>query len=616
MIVDWLVGKILDASFSKVNQYLTNFGGHLGTSKKDLEGFLSAHLTSVENWCAEVNFADLNAPRHTMKVYIGLDAFVIPRRLIIEPGEKPIAKPLDNVLSDSSEHLVLLGHPGAGKSTSMKYVCHRILTEESFMPEQNFPLVLRLRELNTANTLDTDSNNNSQGRVIISAIAKHLGLIINFANEANSKKEKDERDNLEDSVAMTFIEELSPLIILDGFDELFHSSRREAAIMEIRSMVRQFKKARIILTSRTGEFPYQIDNTSLFEISPLSDSQISEFARKWLGNEAESQRFLNKLSHSPYADTAMKPLTLAHLCALYERAGDIPPKPKTVYRKIVQLLVDEWDEQRSVKRQSKNVDFTPDRKFEFLSQLSYELTVRTKGNVFSTSDLERIFKQICLDYDLSPKAKKEVFGEIESHTGLFLKSGYEDYEFVHRSLQEYLAAEYIVRLPALPDSKKVIEKIPNELAIAITISSNSSSYFMALVMTRLNTMNLKHDFYSTFITRLLQEKPEFNAHPNVVVALLTLYSSYLGISAIGNKGIQLPLFLVDKLTSEYENFMQKLAKRNSLKIIHDYYVRSGKQPTGFGGEVIILTRNDNGHRIEMPKILYSREVFLNQYNFD
>ncbi len=45
--------------------------------------------------------------------------------------------------------------------------------------------------------------------------------------------------------------------------------------------------------------------------------------------------FTEQIKKSPFADTAIRPLTIAHLCAIFERAGRIPDKPKTFYRKIV-----------------------------------------------------------------------------------------------------------------------------------------------------------------------------------------------------------------------------------------------------------------------------------------
>ena len=161
-----------------------------------------------------------------------------------------------------------------------------------------------------------------------------------------------------------------------------------------------FTKSRIILTCRSGEFNYALENSSTYEIAPLSKEQIQEFASRWIGNKQKVARFLQALYHSPFADTAIKPLSLAHLCAVFERVGDIPDKPKTVYRKIVTLLLEDWDQQRSVRRTSKYAKFEVDRKFEFLSNLAFLMTTEARLSVFNRAQLTRAYDQICSKFGL------------------------------------------------------------------------------------------------------------------------------------------------------------------------------------------------------------------------
>ncbi|MEZ4676746.1 MAG: hypothetical protein R2932_21225 [Caldilineaceae bacterium] len=180
---------------------------------------------------------------------------------------------------------------------------------------------------------------------------------------------------------------------------------------------------------------------------------------------------MKEIADSPFSDTTIRPLTLAHLCAIYERIGKIPDRPKTVYRKIIDLLLDEWDEQRSVRRISRYANFESDRKFEFLCNLAYELTTTFSKTLFSDKDLLQIYRQIYDNYDLLVNEAQKVVDELESHNGLFVQTGYNLYEFAHKSLQEFLTAEYIVKLPIIPEQSRTLVKLPNELAIAVTISS-------------------------------------------------------------------------------------------------------------------------------------------------
>ncbi len=140
------------------------------------------------------------------------------------------------------------------------------------------------------------------------------------------------------------------------------------------------------------------------------------FALKWLGNKSKAENLIKEIQNSPFADTAIRPLNLAHLCAIYERIGKIPDKPKTVYKKIINLLLEEWDEQRSVKRNSSYANFETDRKFEFLSNLSFMLTTSLNRSVFSSADLIKVYKKIHKDFGLEADEMKQVVNELETHT--------------------------------------------------------------------------------------------------------------------------------------------------------------------------------------------------------
>jgi len=199
---------------------------------------------------------------------------------------------------------------------------------------------------------------------------------------------------------------------------------------------------------------------------------------------------------------------------------------KTIYEKIVNLLISDWDEQNCVNRSSMYSKFFPEDKCRFLRSISYQITTDLKRSVFSSQDLQRVYKKIYTEFKLPLQDSKKIVKELESHTGLILQSAENYYEFSHKSIQEYLCAEHIVRLPEIPDDYKLLGLIPNELAISVSISSNSSQYLSYLVKQRLlhKHADLDSHFYLTFISRLMQENPDLNNSEETIIALLRLYS--------------------------------------------------------------------------------------------
>jgi predicted NACHT family NTPase len=187
------------------------------------------------------------------------------------------------------------------------------------------------------------------------------------------------------------------------------------------------------------------------------------------------------VANVPYKDLRTRPLTLVNLCIVFEKYGYLPPSPVTIYRKIVQLLLEEWDSERGVRRYSRYADFDAARKLDFLAALSYEMDViRGSGASFSTSNLQEAYREICDRFHLPPNDAAIVAQEIESHSGLIVRTGIETFEFSHKSLQEYLTAEYISRLRLLPTLGILLRNYPNELAIAVALASDPAEWFCSL----------------------------------------------------------------------------------------------------------------------------------------
>ena len=513
MIEQYLQKKAIQASFSVAKKMFLEARAKLLATETDIEESLNLHLRAVKNWSDEVSFSDLKRARYTSDIFMELDLNVYPRRIRISENEEIESFPLNRIFDRGAKHFVILGQPGAGKTTSMKYLCQQLLYDDSVGSRFNFPIRIIFRDLNIPSNFSSSS-------LIVDELYRILGLSHSFDKEREKSLKDKEKGDIKKKLVWTMLESLRVLLILDGFDELAHNGSRAIAIQEIRDLVSHLDSSAVLVTSRTSDFFYDIENADQYEIAALTKSQITKFATKWLGDAQTGNQFAQKIYQSPFADTAIRPLTLAHLCAIYERIGDIPEKPKTVYRKIVNLLLEEWDQQRSVKRSSKYAQFEVDRKFDFLCSLAYVLTTKFQKAVFSEKELKQAYSQIYLDYDLRGDQAQHVVNELETHTGLVVESAYERFEFAHKSLQEYLSAEHIVRLPFIPDGKRIVASLPNEFAIATTISSNPSSYFNELVMNQFSNLRLPEEFLTAYVSRLLLEKPDFNQNINVAISLL------------------------------------------------------------------------------------------------
>lgn len=612
MIKEYIVKRVLEGAFEGAKKLLKESGRKVLSSREDIEASIDYHMKDVESWSSEVSFNDLQRTRHTAEIYVDLDLYVQPRRLHLHPSEAEQSVPFKNILDTVKDHLILLGQPGAGKTTSMKQLCHLILHDQDFQADRfTLPILIRFRDLNNV------KKPNERG-LIINEINNILGLETDLPATSKQRKVGEPGLKAKEKLVTTFLNNLQALLVLDGFDELAPATHRLVAVEEIRNLARQLINSTMIVTSRTGEFIYSIDKATAFEFCSLKRVQVASFAYKWLGNKQQANDFTSKVYRSPFADTAMRPLTLAHLCAIYERIGKIPEKPKTIYKKVISLLLEEWDQQRSVVRESRYAHFEWDRKFEFLCQLAYVLTTVYRSTIFSKADLLAVYYEIYQDYDLLKSEAPQVVSELETHTGLLLQSGYEMFEFAHKSLQEYLTAEYLVRLPTIPTGPDTLATLPNELAIAITISSKPSDYFSLLIVSRFLKLQLPETFFKAFLERLLLEKPDFNTSNKVAIALVALYSKYIEQALSNSESARAWSHMPEDLSDEFEEVFELILRRSSLGMILSNYDKEYEYQRRNGQTMFCMTKRSTrpqsgelaGIINSLPRNLYINSAFL------
>ncbi len=617
MLTEVISGKLLDAALTAAQKLL--FDGRddkvtLQVSPADIEAALYQHTNSINTWSRAISFNDLKKAKDTMEVFIELDLFVYPIRIRIDSKETIESIPLTKIFETVDEHIVLLGQPGAGKTTSLKFLCQTIFTDEQFCIDRfNLPLLIKFRELRDA----TNPN------LIIDQLYNILGLRLHFPEPPQTKNIPPHYQDvqtmrfaaLKERLVIKILEELKVLLMLDGFDELMSQKLKDNVINEIRRLASQLQQCTMLITSRTADFSYSLENVVPFEICSLNEDQISMFAHKWLPHP-QAAEFISGVQNSPFADTTIRPLTLAHLCAIYERIGKIPEKPKTAYRKIINLLLEEWDDQRSIKRLSRYATFESDRKFDFLCRLAFEFTTALKTTIFSKYDLLRAYSSICAEFDLPGDEAKQVVAELESHTGLFLESGYEQFEFAHKSLQEYLTAEYLVKLPFIPVDSAFLKTIPNEIGIAVALSSNPSEYLRQLIFDGLKKRHWTKEFIRAFVNRLLLEKPDFNRTREAGVTLIQLYTLYVRYCFFGANSSE---FAHNKNTIDLELLLRRVLHGEHVNLLRRYYEPEQVWPMENQDHLFRLVKKEFSEQellkpqITLSSFLYVRESFLGDW---
>ncbi|WP_433173541.1 NACHT domain-containing protein [Actinoallomurus sp. CA-150999] len=270
------------------------------------------------------------------------------------------------------------------------------------------------------------------------------------------------------------------LILVDGLDEIVESRTRAgvlAKLADLRLWDPQGSRYRIIVATRPParqEFgPAKGWHLRRFDLLPLDEDQLSALARGWFDAvnlplpEEKTDRFRTLLEQGRLTDLARSPLMATMLCRLF--IGDVfsgdrplPPGRHAVYRAFVDMsgrrhYAGAPDEPRGTIQMQAVQRTYGDRTAQAATRVvatSLGLLGRlalawldgdTRSAVEVLTDLTSDRRPPELDD--RPEAWSAILREIFRETGLLVQRG-DDFDFLHPTIGEYLAARCIANDPA------------------------------------------------------------------------------------------------------------------------------------------------------------------------
>ena len=558
--------------------------------RNKIEAKIAEHLTEVSRWSEKVQFFGMSFGEPLDSSTIALTIDTVPRKF---KGTKASSETIsEESLLSKNENFVLLGDPGSGKTTTIMRLARSLLmaSPKSTDDQWQYPIIIRLRDIENDTPISAviaDSLGISydivktEKEITVFQFDKKAGReVAQIKTIAVYKRQVGSLDL--DIFISKFLDRTKALVFLDGLDET-PSEFREAIEESIESLSLKLEQSRIILSCRSGDFTRHIQSFNTIEICPLNENQIKKITSKWL---IDNEDFLERLKLLPFQDLTTRPLFLCQLIVFYRNTGNLPEQPASVYRKIIRLSLEDWDNQRRVKRRSKYANFDPEQKIEFLSALSYRLTYQIKVKRFSHDQLQRAYRSICKSFSLPLNQMTQVAREIESHTGLVLESGQDHFEFSHLSLQEYLCAYYLVREPFAKHLNKYLQEYPPPIAVSVALSANPSNWFAALILRKSELFVLNYGSISSLLSRLILERPIFTS------------SVYLGIAIL-----QLIFYFNDTLNSYLAELLTNTEVRNALKkAFRIYSISISKSQSASDRILFSLNKEiDNDFDLSIPR---------------
>ena len=353
-------------------------------------------------------------------------------------GEK-IEKGQDG-LQAVREHprLFILGKPGAGKTTFLKYVALRAAAETLDTDAPPVPMLIFLRDLHRRN----------------------LSLFDFIVQEFEGCDFPDAR-----AFVTAQLKQGRALLLFDGLDEVnVDQAERERVIREIKEFSQKYTQSRIVVTCRAAAEEYCFDDFIYVEMADFEPEQVRSFVRHWFEKtpnaetrlagtpEEHAARFFEEFERNErLRDLAKSPLLLTLLCIGFEEAQSFPDRRSEIYKEALDVLLRQWDKSRGISRDPRYQKLSPDRKHQMFARIAAETFERGEYLWPLQQIGERVeafmrrLPQSAASEDLRGA---DVVKTIEAQHGIFVERAHDIYSFAHLTFQEYYAARYLVEHPA------------------------------------------------------------------------------------------------------------------------------------------------------------------------
>lgn len=246
------------------------------------------------------------------------------------------------------------------------------------------------------------------------------------------------------------------LVLVDGVDEL-PAERRSAAEAWLRELTATFPDARYVVTSRPAAVPPTWLGRADFVtcvIQPMAPSDIRQFITHWhdaMRSTVPEHAALVELDHfelelqqlvgmrRELRQLATNPLLCALLCALNrDRRTLLPHGRIDLYRVALEMFLQRRDSERQVTADAVALTFAD--KYELLQELAYWL-MRNGMSDASRDQLQQRLTERLRTRRLVTASAEDVLTTLLERSGLLREPETDRIDFIHRTFQEYLAAQ-------------------------------------------------------------------------------------------------------------------------------------------------------------------------------
>ncbi|KAM3094162.1 NACHT C-terminal helical domain 2-containing protein [Phormidesmis sp. 146-12] len=379
--------------------------------------------------------------------------------------------------------LMVLGKPGAGKSTFLKYLAMQCI--EGNFQANRIPIFITLKDF---------------------AEAKDKPTLATYIT--------DQYLDLDVKKAALPFKQGRALVLLDGLDEV-----REEDYSRILSEIREFSdgyyKNNFVITCRIAAKEYTFERFTEVEVADFDEEQITIFAQNWFrqSDPTRVKRFIQKLKENrPIRELASSPLLLTLLCLVFGENADFPANRSELYKEGLDVLLKKWDGKRNIQRDQLYKNLSIKRKEDLLSQIALK-TFQRKEYFFKQKTLEayisdfiRNLPNVDSDPEILRMDSEAVLKSIEAQHGLFVERAKSIYSFSHLTFQEYFVSKETVETSTYENLvQHLTEKRWREVFLLTTSMMRNADDLLKLMKQKTNKLVASDETMQNFLREIDQK---------------------------------------------------------------------------------------------------------------
>ncbi|WP_440800459.1 NACHT domain-containing protein [Serratia marcescens] len=314
----------------------------------------------------------------------------------------------DNCYIERKGCVAIVGLAGQGKTTIM-----RKLFLEELVRKERIPFFLTLRQFDYSTKVGCE------------------GILLEHMNANGIDCELDDVIDVLKTGKVVFY--------WDGFDEI-KSSERENALAMINSIYDKYSCSSLVTTRPDTEITRQA-GVFLYRVEKLSRQDVILMIEKIVSDQITSNSIIELLKKRRFlSETIRTPILIDILIVTSLSLNDEPNSIRDYYDHLFTALMYRHDLSKNYKREKKSSLGNSDLEelFGFFSFFSF---MESKSD-FTLELMHSLFAKSCKAKQIDA-SEEFVCCDIIDGTNLITQDGYNNYVYIHRSIQEYFSAKCV-----------------------------------------------------------------------------------------------------------------------------------------------------------------------------